>query len=461
MRDLNKKNNKHGGVTVFLAVILSALVFVNAIYLNYIIDIDRRVMIERALKQQLDVILSRYNEQLFLEYGIYGFFMDDVDSTVYQNVIEATGYSYGEDIYIDGYRTLNTVQLEKAIRTYYSYRSVGIIANNVKGAVTYMFGELDKTGFTDKLKKFSSSGGNKALNFIGKGAKAINEILGSDEVSELIDLTTADQSLLGKLFEYIKVSKNTELDFDKDFDPEDFFAFSFLNDVRDVFLNSQNVIEDEVFRLCLSHYCVRNFESHVKEFDGEPDRNIRGTLFTDINPCEADEMEYIISGQSGALGVYSVGHMISVLVQLSEVLNLFMNDKFMKVCRSLSDILSTVSMIFLEGFQIPSWVFQMIIIIYSAMFCTVKSMVDLYNGRSIQVFKFSKAPEPLNEGFSMDYKDFAFVLSLIGNEEVQMSRICGLLEDKYQNKIITKVELVTIYNDQVYSGELGYQMYGF
>ena len=239
MRYLERKRNKMGGVTVFLVIILSALIFVNAIYLNYIIDIDRRVTIERALKQQLEVILSRYNEQLFLEYGIYGFFMEDVDSDIYRNVIEATGYSYGEDIYIDSYRTLNTVQLEKAIRTYYSYRSVGILVSNVRNAVTYMFGELDKFDFADKLRKFGSEGGKKALNMLGKGAKVINTILGSDEVAELVDLTSDDSNMLADLFRYIRESKNTELDFDKDFDPEEFFSLSFLNDVRDAFMTPQ------------------------------------------------------------------------------------------------------------------------------------------------------------------------------------------------------------------------------
>ena len=115
------RKNKRGNTSIFLAIILAAIIFVEGIYLSAIIDADRRVNINRGLKLQVEAILASYNEEMFLEYGIYGFFDEDISNEVYRKVIESSGYTYGGDIYVDGYKTITTTQLEKAISNYYSY----------------------------------------------------------------------------------------------------------------------------------------------------------------------------------------------------------------------------------------------------------------------------------------------------------------------------------------------------
>ena len=84
------RKNKRGGTTIFIAIILSALILVEGLYLGLIIDVNRRMMIDRALKLQVEQILACYNEQLFLEYGIYGFFEEDINHDVYISTLEAT-----------------------------------------------------------------------------------------------------------------------------------------------------------------------------------------------------------------------------------------------------------------------------------------------------------------------------------------------------------------------------------
>ena len=326
-----------------------------------------------------------------------------------------------------------------------------------------MFGELDTYGLADKLKKFPGAGGQKALSVLGKGAGFINEILESDELAEMTELapfTPKEQNLLGQLFDNIKEAKSAKPDFDDDFEPEDYLSFKMLNEVSDLFLSSEHIVEDDFFKLCLAHYSVRNFESCVKEFDSEKDRNIRGTYFEDLNEERVNDAEYILTGISGAGGAVVVGTLLSAVLYFAQILTLLMNDEFMSVVKKVAETLSIILMVVLEGVKIPAWVFEIIIIHFSAVCTDIKAMADLYRGKSIELFKFSKAPEPFNNGIRIDYKDLLLVLSFIQPQEQKLHRILDLIKEKYGD-ILTYVSLTAVYGDELIDGESGYRLYGF
>ena len=67
------RKNKKGTSTLFLAIILSALILVETTYIAYVADLDRRLTYTRALKEQAEIYLASYNRQLFKTYGIYAF----------------------------------------------------------------------------------------------------------------------------------------------------------------------------------------------------------------------------------------------------------------------------------------------------------------------------------------------------------------------------------------------------
>ena len=457
------RRNKHGNTSIFLAIILSALIFVEGLYLAAIIDADRRVNINRGLKLQVEQILASYNEELFLEYGIYGFFEEDISQEVFIKVIEESGYTYGGDIFIDGYKTISTHQLEAAISNYYSYRTGGIILKDLSGVISMITEELEEFEFFDKIIRFKASGGNSVLSILNKGASVINEILESDELSELVDLEDEDLGLISDIFDDLSDIKESELVFDEDFSPEDMFSMNFYNDLVSFSKKTSEVIEDDFYDLFVAHYTVYHFEAVVKEYEVEgemyPDTTLRGTDYRDLNADECADMEYIITGMKGGLGIYTVGHIISGFIILSEIVNLLLDEDFMKVANKIAKILSVIFQFLLEGVKIPPYVFVIIILIYSSAALMIKDMVKIYMGKTVEVLKISKAPEPLNEGFSMNYKDFAFYFALVAGSGMD-SRIIEVLENKY-GPIMTKISLGTQYRDDIYYVKSGYDLYGF
>ena len=85
-------------------------------------------------------------------------------------------------------------------------------------------------------------------------------------------------------------------------------------------------------------------------------------------------------------------------------------------------------------------------------------MFKIYKGKTVEVFKIKNAPEPFNEGFSMNYKDFAFYFAFVAGKGMD-KRIINVHEDKY-GPIMTKISLGTQYRGDVYSVKAGYDLYG-
>ncbi|MCQ2466086.1 MAG: hypothetical protein MJ166_01020 [Clostridia bacterium] len=449
--------NKRGSGSIFLAIILSALIFVEGIYLSMIIDINRRQTINRALKLQVDTILANYNEELFENYGIYGFFLDDVNEEIYINVIETTGYKYGEDIYIDGYKTINTAQLREAISNYYAYRSPGLLLSKVSKIFEYAIDKFDDSDFATNLKNFKKYGGGKVLNWLSSSADNINDFLSSDELEDLIDLV--DDSFLSDFIDKYEYVNSDGFSFDNDFSPADMFSMKFFNETIEIFDAASDFIDDNLFSIFVSHYCVYNFECSVKSFEGELDKNLHGTSFRDLNTSECNDAEYLITGQRGIRAAF--GPRIFMMLSLVEIVNLLLDDEFMEICGDIAEVISVILTIVLEGVEIPPWVIEMVIIMIFANFKSLGDLVNLYDGKSITVFEIDEAPEPLNLGIEMDYKDFLFVYSaLIVKPERKLDRLENLFEEKYGD-ICTQIDIGTLYEGDWYYASQGYELYGF
>ena len=65
------KSNKKGTMTLFLAIILSALILIECTFVMFIWDLDYRLAYSSALRAEVETILAEYDRQLFDTYGIY------------------------------------------------------------------------------------------------------------------------------------------------------------------------------------------------------------------------------------------------------------------------------------------------------------------------------------------------------------------------------------------------------
>ena len=88
--DKNRRT-KRGASSLFLAVIMSALILVECTFVAFVWNLDYALSVNEALKTQIDTILCDYNRQLFDVYGIYAFTLDEVDDECFCKALEING----------------------------------------------------------------------------------------------------------------------------------------------------------------------------------------------------------------------------------------------------------------------------------------------------------------------------------------------------------------------------------
>ena len=151
------KKNKRGTSTLFLAIILSALILVETTYLAYVADLNRRLTYTRALKEQTEVYLASYDRQLFKTYGIYAFDYNRINSLVFNEILAANGYETGDVMYASGMYSLDTEILRRAVACYYSYRASGVIFQRFSSQIMYLIEQIGQGGVLQELREFVSS----------------------------------------------------------------------------------------------------------------------------------------------------------------------------------------------------------------------------------------------------------------------------------------------------------------
>ena len=65
MRINYKTKTKHGASSIFLAIIMSAVILVECTFVAFVWNLDYALGVNTALKDQAETILADYNRQLF------------------------------------------------------------------------------------------------------------------------------------------------------------------------------------------------------------------------------------------------------------------------------------------------------------------------------------------------------------------------------------------------------------
>ena len=115
MKKVKLSRNKHGTSTIFLSIILSALILIECTFLAFVWNLDYALSVNTALKTEIDTILCDYNRQLFDVYGIYAFSIDGIDDECFNKALEINGLNARSTLYVSGKYKITTEDLRKAI----------------------------------------------------------------------------------------------------------------------------------------------------------------------------------------------------------------------------------------------------------------------------------------------------------------------------------------------------------
>ncbi len=446
------RSNKHGAITIFLSIILSSIILIESIYVLQIISINKRLEINRALKNQVEIILSDYNRLLFDIYGIYAININSIDMTVFNKTLEVNGYSYGEDIVIDGYDVMSTADLKNAIATYYSYRAPGIAFNLFDEYINTLLEQVDTLGIGESISSFLSSGASEVFYEIMNGSSDVIDFIDDLSLLESLGISKDACDAFSDFADTLNELSQSELSFDDDFDPMDFFGMNTVSDMEEFFDDTSEFNEGIGFGAYCSHYSAYNFDTILEDND----MTINGTNFSSIHHVNTPDAEYILTGFEGGLAVATTGYLIYQIIGLSEIVEIVTDPSLMETFLLISEAISGI-LLFLS-IPVPPQAIQIIVAIVYGLINTINKMVDLYDGETVNIFRIPGLPDSLAGGLQVDYKYLLFTMSCYIPYTFKLERMLNVLNRDFV-VLPTEITLSTNYIGDEYEVHDGYQMY--
>ena len=448
--DKNRRT-KRGASSLFLAVIMSALILVECTFVAFVWNLDYALSVNEALKTQVDTILCDYNRQLFDVYGIYAFTLDEVDDECFCKALEMNGLTSQSTLVVTAADEFTTEDLKTAINSYYWYRGSGISLKGLVEGYAEMIRRTDEKGILNQVGEYMQSpaagyvsdmikGSEDASQWIGKAGEALNldEIL--EEAADLDDIRA----------NYKDTVKDIELDIDIDIDDWEALldTLSFLESTMD---NLTDMSDPVMTKMNVSHYCAYNFDCC---FAPDGDASITGTELSSIHGDKQVDAECIITGLEDYPAIFKAEYLMVQVLIVSNMLKDYANEEFRNTMEVLGQIISTIISAVSEGtVNIDYRIIAAGLIYICASFQSIKDFYQVIKGQRAVIFEY--------EGEKMvtfSYRDFLYLFALCTPVEELLERSHAVLERDY-GELYKGITLEADFRGDAYSVTKSYQLY--
>ncbi len=448
--DKNRRT-KRGASSLFLAMIMSALILVECTFVAFVWNLDYALSVNEALKTQVDTILCDYNRQLFDVYGIYAFTLDEVDDECFCKALEMNGLTSQSTLVVTAADEFTTEDLKTAINSYYWYRGSGISLKGLVEGYAEMIRRTDEKGILNQVGEYMQSpaagyvsdmikGSEDASQWIGKAGEALNldEIL--EQAADLDDIRD----------NYKDTVKDIELDIDIDIDDWEALldTLSFLESTMD---NLTDMSDPVMTKMNVSHYCAYNFDCC---FAPDGDASITGTEFSSIHGDKQVDAECIITGLEDYPAIFKVEYLMVQVLIVSNMLKDYANEEFRNTMEVLGQIISTIISAVSEGtVNIDYRIIAAGLIYICASFQSIKDFYQVIKGQRAVIFEY--------EGEKMvtfSYRDFLYLFALCTPVEELLERSHAVLERDY-GELYKGITLEADFRGDAYSVTKSYQLY--
>ena len=452
MRKNNKqKCNKHGASTVFLALILSALILVECTFVAFVWNLDYALSVNTALKTQIDTILSDYNRQLFDVYGIYAFALDGVDDECFNKALEINGLTAQSTLYVAGTEELTAEDIRTAIASYYWYRGTGISLKGIVEGYSEFVREIDENNVLEKVGEYMQSPAAGYVSKIIGGDETAEQWIGkAGELLNLEELISEADGLNSIRYEFSSAMYDSDIGLDVDI--ADWEAV--LNSLA-FMEKSVEMLSDESLatttKFNTAHYCAYNFDCWIPP---KGDGSITGTEFKSIHGDKKADSEYIITGLDKNAAVFKVELVMAHILTLGNFLKDYADEKIRNTLYAIASVISDIIYAISEGtVDIDPRIIQVGLTIYCAIAQGLKDVWDIMNGDRAVFFDYDGV-----DMITMSYRDFLYIMALSTPEEDLLDRCLEVLNRDY-GTLYKGITLEADFRESTYSLGKSYQMY--
>ena len=448
---MDRRRGKRGTTCLFLAIILSALILVEITYFRLVLQLDRRLTYDRAVRLTLETYLSDYNRQLFNVYGIYAFDAGGIDDEVYRSVLAACGIEDDSILVVSGMDTFDEDDLQRAVDLYCTYRSTGMLFSFFGDQIVDLLEKIDELGLLGSLSDFMSSDAASVFKDILDGASEVADTLGS--LAELAGLDDISEEIsdFNSVFGSLRDTFDSPPDIDGGFDiTDDGFLDSCVEGVSSIFGQGAEDSLWIVSHTNLCSYAAFNFDSVI-----EGDESLNGTPFTDIHDENSSDLEYILTGLEGVPGELICSGLIYRILLLDSLVEVYLDPDSRSFINGASEVMKLlVDILTLGMVDIPKEAYKVLIVFSISLRVAALKLITVLNGNKVKVLSWTGA-----DILEVGYRDILSTYMLYIPDDLILSRMLTVLSRDYPGHVAGMTLEVSAMGE-VFSHEVTYEMYG-
>ena len=424
-RTVKRRKQRFGASSVFLAIILSAVILIECTFVAYVWELDYITKVNNAVDAQVESIMCEYNRQLFDVYGVYAFTKTAVDDDVYRKALLACGYEEGPQLDLAGYKKINTKAFKDAIGMYYSYRATGIALVQVADVFSEMIGEVIDSDVLKKIKEYTSSPAAGYVTEIIQGAEKISswiekagEKLNIDDLKKEIKIfDTLKKQLEGKDNDLEDLSFNISI---KDMKPA-IQLFEGMMDLHEALGKNSFKLVSHIYE---ANYFSYNFDCSLKQ---ELDSSINGTDFKDIHSKNKDDTEYILTGLTGTKALAAVNFLMLQVLTGTNFLRDYTDKEYRTKVDAVAKVISAIIAAVSEGsVDIDYRIITVALIVLIATFKAGKDIQTLRKGERVALYE-KNGKKVVTAG----YRDLLFLFMQAVPDDLMLDRGLQILRRDY------------------------------
>lgn len=424
-KTVKRRKQRFGASSVFLAIILSAVILIECTFVAYVWELDYITKVNNAVDAQVESIMCEYNRQLFDVYGVYAFTKTAVDDDVYRKALLACGYEEGPQLDLAGYKKIDTKAFKDAIGMYYSYRATGIAIIQVADVFSEMIGEVIDSDVLKKIKEYTSSPAAGYVTEIIQGAEKISSWI--EKAGEKLKIDDLKKEI--KIFDTLK----KQLD-GKDNDLEDISFNISIKDIKPAIqlfegmMDLHETLGKNSFKL-VSHiyeanYFSYNFDCSLKQ---ELDSSINGTDFKDIHSKNKDDTEYILTGLTGTKALAAVNFLMLQVLTGTNFLRDYTDKEYRTKVDAVAKVISAIIAAVSEGsVDIDYRIITVALIVLIATFKAGKDIQTLRKGERVALYE-KNGKKVVTAG----YRDLLFLFMQAVPDDLMLDRGLQILRRDY------------------------------
>ena len=454
---------RRGSITLFLCIVLSAVIFLESIYIAGAYQRKREVLVTEAVSHQVEQALSQFDRKCLDWYGVYALKEVKSGSSVFEKMTSRIGeasYSY-EMVY-----PFDNSSLKACISDYMRLRGIAFEGNGIMERLGVSISQLsgnDKingNGISAWLPTFKKMLENKSYvkTILDKLKDMVKDAGFKEKLDQFSSFVDDARGVWehgsSAAIEYGDTSSTISM-----FDPT---SISSLTQLFDTYIDAD--LPGFVDRMIMNEYASFQFDSRIKEniYDGSarPETNMIGIPFEDIHSENCSDLEYLLIGSDSTKVNQTAVSAILLGIRLILDMSAFMMNEAKRatalvIAEVMALVIALVSMgtVVLDPFSLQYAILFIMAYIQASM-----DVAALERGISVPLF-YNDAVTSIGGFASTRYRDYFRIALFFVPEDWLLTRMRNVIQRDAGGVLYTGIKGTGMLKESAYQVERRYELY--